>query len=68
VADQVAVYGRLGYNRIEVKYDGGKEHENKALYGVGVSYQFSKEISGRVEWQRPISGAQNISVGVAYHF
>ena len=68
VADQVAVYGRLGYNRLESKYDGGKEHENKALYGIGVSYQFTKEVSGRVEWQRPISGAQNISVGVAYHF
>ena len=68
VADQVAVYGRLGYNRLETKEGGEKDHENKALYGIGVSYQFTKEISGRVEWQRPSSEAQNISVGVAYHF
>ncbi|MGW8390869.1 porin family protein [Pseudoduganella sp. HUAS MS19] len=68
VADQVAVYGRLGYNRVEWKYDGDKEHDNKAMYGIGVSYQFAKEISGRVEWQRPTSDAQNISVGVAFHF
>jgi hypothetical protein len=68
VADQVAVYGRLGYNRVEAKALGEKEHENKALFGVGVSYQFTKEISGRVEWQRPISGSNNISAGVAYHF
>ena len=68
VADQVAVYGRVGYNRVEAKALGEKEHENKALFGVGVSYQFTKEISGRVEWQRPISGSNNISAGVAYHF
>jgi opacity protein-like surface antigen len=68
VADQVAVYGRLGYNRLESKYDGGKEHENKGLYGIGVSYAITKEVSARVEWQRPISGSHNISVGVAYHF
>jgi|APAra7269097289_1048552.scaffolds.fasta_scaffold20645_2 OmpA-OmpF porin, OOP family len=68
VADQVAVYGRLGYNRVEAKIAGEKDHENKALYGVGVSYQFTKEISGRVEWQRPMSGSSNISAGVAYHF
>ena len=68
VADKVAVYGRLGYNRLEQKWDGGKDHDNKALYGIGVSYEFTKEITGRVEWQRPISGAHNISAGVAYHF
>ena len=42
VADQVAVYGRVGYNRVEAKALGEKEHENKALFGVGVSYQFTK--------------------------
>lgn len=68
VADQVAVYGRLGYNRVEAKADDGKVTQNKALYGIGVSYAITKEISARVEWQRPVSGAHNISVGVAYHF
>jgi len=68
VADQVAVYGRLGYNRVEEKYNGGKDTENKALYGIGVSYAITKEISARVEWQRPVSHSHNISVGVAYHF
>lgn len=68
VADQVAIYGRLGYNRVEAKFDGEKDTQNKALYGVGVSYAITKEVSARVEWQRPVSGAHNISVGVAYHF
>ncbi|SFG01761.1 OmpA-OmpF porin, OOP family [Duganella sp. CF458] len=68
VADQVAVYGRLGYNRVEEKFDGDKESKNKVLFGLGVSYQITKEISARVEWQRPVSHSRNISVGVAYHF
>jgi len=68
VADQVSVYGRLGYNRLEEKFEGEKAHENKALFGLGVSYQITKEISARVEWQRPMSDVHNISVGVAYHF
>ena len=68
VANQVAVYGRLGYNRVEAKWDDVKDHENKALYGVGVSYAITKEVTARVEWQRPISDSRNISVGVAYQF
>ncbi|KQZ39800.1 outer membrane beta-barrel protein [Duganella sp. Root1480D1] len=68
VADQLSVYGRLGYNRVEEKFEGEKESRNKALFGLGVSYQITKEISARVEWQRPVSHSRNISVGVAYHF
>ena len=68
VDEQFSVYGRLGYNRVEEKFLGEKAHENKALFGLGVSYQITKEISARVEWQRPVSHSRNISVGVAYHF
>lgn len=68
VADQVSVYGRLGYNRISEKINGESDHTNKALFGVGVSYAITKEVSARIEWQRPVSHSHNISVGVAYHF
>jgi hypothetical protein len=68
VANNVSVYGRLGYNRLEAKVGGYKEHDNKGLFGVGVSYSFTKEVSARIEWQRPSSDAQNLSVGVAYSF
>lgn len=68
VADQVSVYGRLGYNRVESKWDDQKDTQNKALFGVGVSYAITKEVSARIEWQRPVSHSHNISVGVAYHF
>jgi OOP family OmpA-OmpF porin len=68
VADQLAVYGRLGYGRAEFKGDAGKEHLNRALFGIGLDYAITKEVSARVEWQRPASDAQILSVGVAYNF
>jgi OOP family OmpA-OmpF porin len=68
VADQFSVYGRLGYNRVELKAAGEKDHDNKAVYGIGVSYAISKELTARLEWQRPYDDTRNISVGVAYHF
>ncbi|KQV51239.1 MULTISPECIES: outer membrane beta-barrel protein [unclassified Duganella] len=68
VADQLAVYGRLGYGRAEFKGDGGKDHLNRALFGIGLNYAITKEVSARVEWQKPASDASIISLGVAYHF
>ncbi len=68
VADQLAVYGRLGYGRAEFKGVGGKEHLNRALFGIGLDYAITKEVSARVEWQKPASDAQILSLGVAYHF
>lgn len=67
-----SVYGRLGYNRLntEIERAGAnyKEHESKALYGVGASYAFTPTISGRVEVQKPRSDLTNLSAGVAFQF
>jgi OOP family OmpA-OmpF porin len=68
VADKLSVYGRLGYNRLEAEAYGHKAHDNGSLYGIGVSYAFTKEVAARIEWQRPSSDSQNLSVGVAYSF
>lgn len=62
------VFGRLGYNRLEAKYAGGKETESKALYGVGVGYAFTPTISGRIEFQKPSSDSHNVSAGIAFAF
>jgi opacity protein-like surface antigen len=59
------VFGRLGFNHLSAD---NAESEDKAVYGVGVSYNFSNKISGRVEYQKPHSDVSNISVGVAYQF
>lgn len=66
------VYGRLGYNRLSVKATGvggsATDHENKALYGIGMGYSFSPTIMGRLEVQKPESDVTNISAGVSFRF
>jgi OOP family OmpA-OmpF porin len=66
------VYGRLGYNRLTAEAKVGnvtfKDHESKVLYGIGLGYNFTPSIMGRVEYQRPTSDFANLSVGVAFKF
>jgi hypothetical protein len=66
------VFGRLGYNKVEAKasYNGfsANADDSGVLYGVGVGYQFTPTISGRVEFQAPSSDSTNVSVGVAFAF
>jgi len=74
VGNGFAVFGRLGYNRLDHSVDvslGGpdlKEHVSKVLSGVGVSYNFDSKISARVEAQRAERNLTNVSAGVAYSF
>lgn len=75
-----AIYGRLGYNRLEIKssatatIDGfsatesTKENESKVLYGAGLSYDFTPAIVGRVEVQKPHSDITKVAVGVSFGF
>ena len=70
--NELKVYGRLGYNdlKAEAEYRGNKASRSTtgALYGVGLSYQFTPNVVGRIEYQRPASDATNFHVGVAYQF
>jgi opacity protein-like surface antigen len=66
------VFGRLGYNKVTAKaeYQGytADADDKGVLYGVGVGYQFTPTIAGRVEFQKPSSDSRNISAGVAFAF
>jgi len=74
MVDHIAAYGRLGYNRNSVSFavDNGGDfnlgHKNDYLLGLGVSYEFTKQITGRVELQRPTAHAHNVSAGVSFNF
>ncbi|KFI07558.1 outer membrane beta-barrel protein [Massilia sp. BSC265] len=72
VGEGFSVYSRLGVNHLRVKAKAGNYKysgsENKALYGVGVSYAFSPAVSARLEVQKPASDATNLSAGVAFQF
>lgn len=63
------LYGRLGYNRLEIDSDfSGDNHDSGVLYGVGLGYSFSPVISGRLEVQKPASDTTRVAVGIAYKF
>lgn len=67
-----SLYGRLGYNRVEFNdrapnaRQGGSDH--KVLVGFGAAYNFSDDVSGRVEVQRPYSDVTNLSAGISFRF
>ncbi|KQV35408.1 porin family protein [Massilia sp. Root335] len=69
---QFDIYGRLGYNslRAEASYGGARygDDTNGALYGVGLNYNFTPTISGRVEAQKPSSDSTNYGVGIVFKF
>jgi len=67
-----SLYGRIGYNRLngEAKFAGEKEkdHQQNALYGMGLGYAFTPEVTGRLEVQKPDSNVTKLVAGVAYAF
>jgi OOP family OmpA-OmpF porin len=51
-ANQFAVYGKLGFFRGEVKGFGDKDTNSDLTYGLGVSYDITRQFAVRGEWQR----------------
>jgi OmpA-OmpF porin, OOP family len=72
VGADTALFARLGVNRLEAKVSiqsfSEKESETKGLFGLGLDYSFSKSTAMRVEFQRPDSGTNVLSLGVKFSF
>jgi OOP family OmpA-OmpF porin len=70
--NQASVYARIGYNRLRAKASvsgfSASESVNKAMYGIGMSYDFGSNIAGRVEVQKPERDTTNVSIGMSYSF
>ena len=66
------VYGRLGYNRVDVKASAGgfsaTEDVSGALYGVGLGYNFTPKIAGRVEFQKASSDSTTALAAIVFKF
>ncbi|WLI87937.1 outer membrane beta-barrel protein [Massilia sp. R2A-15] len=67
------VYGRLGYNRLDAKgsvsgYGSASDSTSGVLYGVGVGYTFTPNITARLEAQRPSSDSSNIGASLSLKF
>jgi OOP family OmpA-OmpF porin len=76
VSQNLSLYGRLGVNMIkmhgDVQVNGVKfsadERTTRGLYGVGLNYKLSENVSARVEVQRPGLDLTNYSAGISYAF
>jgi OOP family OmpA-OmpF porin len=66
------VYGRLGYNHIEAKASfmnsSATDSTSGVLYGVGVGYNFTPQITARLEVQKPTSDTSNIGGSLSLKF
>jgi OOP family OmpA-OmpF porin len=66
------IYGRLGYNNLDVKnstpFGGLKDSTSGVLYGVGVGYNFTPNITARLEAQKPTSDTSNVSGTLSLKF
>jgi OOP family OmpA-OmpF porin len=72
LSPQLDVYGRLGYNQLRAEASYGNytygEDTSTGLYGIGLNYNFTPTVSGRIEAQKPSSDSTNINVGVVFKF
>ena len=66
----ISLFARLGVNRVNFDGCGSICGEDKTtgLVGLGIGYDFTPTVTGRLEYQRPTSDTSNLSVGVAYSF
>jgi OOP family OmpA-OmpF porin len=66
------IYGRLGYNHIEAKASFANatatDSTSGVLYGVGVGYNFTPQITARLEVQKPSSDSTNVGGSLSLKF
>jgi OOP family OmpA-OmpF porin len=77
IVNQLSVYGKLGVYRGELEVPGAEETNTDLTYGIGLQYDFLRNVGLRGEWQRysKMGGGALVetdvdvlSVGVVYRF
>ncbi len=70
VANQISILGKLGFANVDFKGPGGSTDSTDLTYGVGVQYDFNRNLGARAQWQRYDSEAEVdlFSIGIVYKF
>jgi OmpA-OmpF porin, OOP family len=71
VMDKLSVIGKLGFAQVEVEAPGFSDDSIELTYGIGLQYDFLRNLGARVQWQRYDSDLDNadvLSVGIVYKF
>lgn len=74
IANEFSVYGRLGVASTDRKTQFGSSRKTEGVFGVGLGYNFAKNIKGTVEYQKVGSSSGNgtgvdaLNVGAKFAF
>jgi len=71
VMDKLSVIGKLGFAKLEVEAGAFSDDSTDLTYGVGVQYDFTRNLGVRAQWQRYDTDPTEVdllSVGIVYRF
>jgi OOP family OmpA-OmpF porin len=70
VANQLSIYGKLGFANVDVETPGGSDDKTELTWGLGVQYDVSTRLGVRAGWQRYETDEEVdlLSVGVVWRF
>lgn len=72
ITKELDFFGRVGYNKLSVSASArgytGSGSDSGALFGVGLGYHFTENVSARVEWQRVAKDTSNLNAGLVFKF
>ena len=70
IANQLSLLGKLGLANVDVETPFGSEDKTELTYGIGVQYDFNRNLGARVQWQRydTDEAIDLFTIGVVYKF
>ena len=70
VMDRLSIIGKLGFANVDVETPLGSDDKTELTYGVGVQYDFTRNLGARAQWQRYDTDQEVdlLSVGIVYRF
>jgi OmpA-OmpF porin, OOP family len=70
VMNQLSIIGKLGFANVDVETPVGSDDKTELTYGVGVQYDFTRNLGVRGQWQRydTDNEVDLLSIGIVYRF
>jgi OOP family OmpA-OmpF porin len=70
IANQFSIIGKLGFANVDVKVPAGSNDKTELTWGLGVQYDFSRNLGVRALWQRyeTDDAVDFLAVGVTWKF
>ena len=70
IANQFSIIGKLGFANVDFKVPAGSDDKTELTWGLGVQYDFSRNLGVRALWQRyeTDDAVDFLAVGVTWKF